>query len=182
MTYVENSCQYWLDQLPEPYRSKALNNFNPEFFKRETQGDNHVKSLANAVEVAFAWANCPEEHRYWLEVYEYLTDQKPKPQDWPKDWTLAQTKIEGWVSVADKPLFYEEGGRRILTETGDGEFVAAIPYSDTKYPGEQLWQVVHCHVDTDGDLTDSHGDSVGWSLEDVDYYIPIPSTENLIWK
>lgn len=183
MTYVENSCQYWLNQLPEPYRSQALANYNPAFFARETGGLDKVGSKENALLFAFSWDNSPEEFDYWDEVYEYLLGGSKIPKHWPKDWTLApKVEVEGWISVADKPLFGEEAGHRFLTEAGDGEFIAAIPYSDSKYPGEKLWQIVHCHVDTGGDLVDSYGDSVGWTLDAVAYYLPIPSTENLIWK
>lgn len=54
--------QEWLQELPEPYRSKALKNANPCNIRLERP------SLALAIRAAFIWEDSPEGAEYWFEA------------------------------------------------------------------------------------------------------------------
>ena len=85
----------------------------------------------------------------------------------------------GWHSVEDRPLFTkDERGYWICTEDGDGEFIAALPYNDSKRPNEDLWWVRHCVVEDETGLCvvgDDDNEPAGWELEDVTHWMPMPS-------
>jgi len=49
---------------------------------------------------------------------------------------LGKTVIMEWISVKDRPLYeIDNAGNWICTKDGDNEFIAAVPYVDTKRPG-----------------------------------------------
>ena len=50
----------FLEELPEPYRSQALENCK--------NGDLASHSLSRAIEDAFVWKNTPQGDRYWNRV------------------------------------------------------------------------------------------------------------------
>lgn len=94
----------------------------------------------------------------------------------PDGYTLLST---GWHSVEDRPLFTkDERGNWICTEDGDGEFIAALPYNDSKRPNEDLWWIRHCVVEDETGLCvvgDDYNEPAGWNLEDVTHWMPMPS-------
>lgn len=53
----------WLDGLPEPARSRALDNMWWE------DADSQYSSRAAALRQAFNWSRSPERYSYWLEVW-----------------------------------------------------------------------------------------------------------------
>ena len=58
----------WLEELPEPYRTQAINN---------TSEQNSLKlksSLSDAIYSAFAWSKTPEGLQYWLDFKNTLND------------------------------------------------------------------------------------------------------------
>lgn len=58
----------WLQQLPEPYREKALANFALE---KERQ-DSTASSIALALAGAFSWGMTVEGYEYWAELQRTL--------------------------------------------------------------------------------------------------------------
>lgn len=94
----------------------------------------------------------------------------------PDGYTVLST---GWHSVEDRPLFTkDERGNWVCTEEGDGEFIAALPYNDSKRPNEELWWIRHCVVEDEIGLCvvgDDYNEPAGWNLEDVTHWMPIPS-------
>lgn len=86
-----------------------------------------------------------------------------------------------WVSVKEAPLFtVNERGEWECTEAGNGQFLAALEYIDTKGDGSKQWWVRHCVVmDIVGlcVITEDDAEPAGWELDDVEYYMPI-STPN----
>ncbi len=82
-----------------------------------------------------------------------------------------------WISVKDRPLFTKDDrGNWVCTEDGDGEFMAAVPYTDTNNPNTAYWWVRHCVIDG-GSLCvvcDDNDEPSGWGLEDVTHWMPIP--------
>lgn len=58
----------WLEELPEPYRTQAINN------TEKNRLLTHDVSLREAITVAFFWGNSPEGHEYWAEFYKTLNN------------------------------------------------------------------------------------------------------------
>lgn len=82
-----------------------------------------------------------------------------------------------WISVDDRPLYtIDENGNWTCTEDGCNEFIAAVPYGDTRRPNEtNLWWIRHCVVEDCRGLCvvgDDDNEPAGWQLEQVVYWIP----------
>lgn len=58
----------WLNDLPEPYKSKALFNFYTYQDKLGIEITSKVSGLPAAINSAFSWADSPEGAKYWGEV------------------------------------------------------------------------------------------------------------------
>jgi hypothetical protein len=54
----------WLNELPEPQRTLALENFSSE--------DVMVDKLSLALLRGFCWRNTPQKHQYWSELFNKL--------------------------------------------------------------------------------------------------------------
>lgn len=57
---MKKTIAQWLQELPEPYRTKALNNS-----RGRTNRHEEVDSLSTALMCAFFWKESPEGHDYW---------------------------------------------------------------------------------------------------------------------
>lgn len=83
----------------------------------------------------------------------------------------------GWIPTAERPLAETaSNGDWQATEDGDGEFLAAVPYKDVNYPGETLWWIRQCVIESGAGLcvvSDSYTDIAGWEIDDVEYFLPI---------
>ena len=61
---------YYLNQLPEPYRSQAIANTD------ESKLNLFATNLLNSIWTAFVWMNTPEGGDYWINLVDELeTDQ-----------------------------------------------------------------------------------------------------------
>jgi len=60
----------WLMELPQPYRSQALDNTNVP------DGDG-CESLADAISCAFVWDRSPEGHEYWCNLRDRVKNGLP---------------------------------------------------------------------------------------------------------
>lgn len=81
-----------------------------------------------------------------------------------------------WISVEDEPLINEEAdGRYFTTEAGSGRFMAAVPYTDSNKPGEELWWIHDCVFDNGGlcVVCEDSNEPAGWNIEDVTHYYPV---------
>jgi hypothetical protein len=56
----------WLEELPEPYRSQALENTG------DSDGEMEVKSLVTALECAFLWISSSQGYHYWSQLSKTL--------------------------------------------------------------------------------------------------------------
>lgn len=55
----------WFHQLPEPYCSQAISNWEKDYI----QGNLPIaSSLSNALIFGFCWDNTPEGSEYWIRV------------------------------------------------------------------------------------------------------------------
>lgn len=52
----------WLEELPEEYREKALNNY------KESKFPEPVPSMSKAIWGAFVWNDTPEGHIFWEDL------------------------------------------------------------------------------------------------------------------
>ena len=84
-----------------------------------------------------------------------------------------------WVSVKDAPLFTtDDKGYWICTEAGDKEFIAAVPYKDSRKPNEELWWIRHCIIEDKVGLCvvgENDNELAGWNMSDVVFYQPLPA-------
>lgn len=55
----------WYEELPEPIRSQAIANYDPEFYR-----DSMAESLVKAIGAGFNWEESPEKDDYWEEIYD----------------------------------------------------------------------------------------------------------------
>lgn len=67
----------WLNELKEPYKSKAIANYNTPKAKawRRRYGYKTAVLKSGAVHGAFYWAGTPEGYDYWCNYYYLLLEQ-----------------------------------------------------------------------------------------------------------
>jgi len=66
----------WYEELPEPYRSQAIANYDEEFAKRFRE----ATSIHDAIYHGFIWLGSLEGAEYWNELHNKLTNP-PTIQD-----------------------------------------------------------------------------------------------------
>lgn len=54
----------WLEELPEPYRTQALENFDIEGIDNIL-----VSTLADAINKGFIWFTTPQGEPYWFNIH-----------------------------------------------------------------------------------------------------------------
>ena len=60
----------WLEELPEPYRTQALENCQEEFYLKKCTSSQHL-----ALEHAFFWGKTPQGHNYWSDIWKKLQQE-----------------------------------------------------------------------------------------------------------
>lgn len=67
---MKKTAKYWIDQLPEPQKSQALENINYYYNESERYlyfNSNHP-SFFQAISCAFSWKKTPQGYAYWSEI------------------------------------------------------------------------------------------------------------------
>lgn len=78
----------WLKTLPEPYKERALLNFNTQEYHNRI-----CNSISEALELAFSWDRTPEKEYYWNELFDKLE---------LGELQLTQpTPVNTWIPVKD---------------------------------------------------------------------------------
>lgn len=83
----KNTIGYYIDQLPDGVREKALANITAQIGERLAEGyleyrHPRVNSVAMAVKGAFNWQRSPEGEDYWFKVCIQCPDyERPKPMN-----------------------------------------------------------------------------------------------------
>ena len=65
----------WFETLPQPIRSKALNNLDPE------SADERTKTLYDALVVGFTWSRTPEGNTHWSKIAVRLYEGQQVPTE-----------------------------------------------------------------------------------------------------
>lgn len=56
----------WYEDLPEPYRSQAIENYNPEYVNKSHFIFNNP--IAQSLFYGFVWADTKQGYQYWNSV------------------------------------------------------------------------------------------------------------------
>lgn len=82
-----------------------------------------------------------------------------------------------WIPVTECPLITkDEKGYWTCTEDGEREFMAAVPYNDSKIINNLQWWVKHCVIEDEIGLCvvgDDENTPAGWNVDCVVYWMPI---------
>lgn len=65
----------WLNELPEPQRSRAIENTKND---KDYTGDTEQDSLSEALVQAFIWGDAPERWKYWGDVYDKIKEDEAR--------------------------------------------------------------------------------------------------------
>ena len=82
-----------LKELPEPYRSQAIENYDPE---HGSEGwNNSDKTLSDAIEFGFEWSETPppQGYEYWGNFHEQLLKEDISPTLTPPEPTYKRTPV-----------------------------------------------------------------------------------------
>lgn len=102
----EKTIEEWLNELPEPYRTQALNN--------TTEKDR--KLIRNSMQLAIAWAfdwDCSEGASYWEAVHDYYEKGTPLPKPIESYTSITETPNPISIKVTEDSV-YEEWKNLIL--------------------------------------------------------------------
>lgn len=58
----------WFEELPEPYRSEAINNIRKS----------EANSLSDALDIGFDWGRTKQGYEYWYKLFEKLEQDLKK--------------------------------------------------------------------------------------------------------
>lgn len=104
----------------------------------------------------------------------------PNELEW-LDEQPAAGREDDWISVDDRPLIKRDGEWWEITEDGEQEFIAAVPYHDaeTDDPKKDRWWIRHCYIDGEGFLyvkcdNEMDEDVAGWNVSDITHWRPLP--------
>jgi hypothetical protein len=80
--YPKKTVEWWLQQLPEPYRSQAFANCNDDYCDI---GREMCTSAEEALSIGFNWHFTPEKEDYWVTVYRAIKSGEiallPEPEE-----------------------------------------------------------------------------------------------------
>ena len=69
---MEKTIEQWFQELPEPYKTKALTNCQEQSTFDWNTGDANCNSSSQAIAFGFLWQDTPEGEEYWQEVYDTI--------------------------------------------------------------------------------------------------------------
>lgn len=92
MTPTEERIRQKLNELPEPYRSQALSQVDPKWFKNTEH--EQVKSRCDAVCSFAHWENTVEGFVYWRQLYDSLPTKDQTPDSIQSEINELQSRID----------------------------------------------------------------------------------------
>jgi hypothetical protein len=79
---AKNTVKEWLSEMPEPYRTQALENLQNN---NGYAGSNNIcKSTHSAITYGFLWQTTPQGVDYWRAVWRSFCEGTPLPAPWVK--------------------------------------------------------------------------------------------------
>lgn len=93
----------FLEQFPEPYRTQALKNFDPDYCperKPKSKADALISKLskqlnkAHALSLAFSWHRSPQGYYYWGDFHTQLTKKHKNNPATQQVLLIRQKKIK----------------------------------------------------------------------------------------
>lgn len=120
---MQKTVREWLEELPEPYRSQALENIaNPD-----CQPDPDFKCEQDtSVSAAFVWGRTPQGHHYWGKASEHFQYGGDMPTPIPPTPTERQTaeallkEFGEWWNAGNK-----EPQDTVITEGAVNDFLTS---------------------------------------------------------
>jgi len=89
----EKTVLEWLSHLPEPYKSQAIEKYDPEYFDPKNNYRYDKNPVANAIRNAFHWGCSDDEFIYWADIHTRAENGEfdAPPIPWPAeaDWSNA---------------------------------------------------------------------------------------------
>jgi len=79
---LKELCFKFYDELPEPYRTQAKNNWNAIFCAKHHDEFGDIMDLEDAIIYGFDWEESPED--YWCDVSEGNFKKETKGEYWQK--------------------------------------------------------------------------------------------------
>jgi hypothetical protein len=134
-TYVE-----WFNELPEPYRTQALENVRGGGCAHSSRYDESEMfvSMAQAITSTIHWSATPQGHEYWNELYDRYTEQHREAMRIEE--AIAEQKEEEARARArelyrirdERVITFSESTRSMLRELSNHSVVASLMlfYSD----------------------------------------------------
>ena len=134
-TYVE-----WFNELPEPYRTQALENVRGGNCRhsRDIEESEMFVSMAQAITSTMHWSATPQGHEYWNELYDRYTEQHREAMRIEE--AIAEQKEEEGRARArelyrirdERVITFSDSTRSMLRELSNHSVVASLMlfYSD----------------------------------------------------
>jgi len=101
LPYPPKTIGWWLNQLPEPYRTQALTNWKKDFSYKSNK---LFDSVWEAILQGFIWGETPEGRDYWADYYHFgdfnnIQEIKVVNPNLPKKFPIEITE-ENWVRIS----------------------------------------------------------------------------------
>lgn len=74
MANTDKTYREWFNELPEPYRSQAIDNAIKQ--GRRNIDREIASSLSNALDLAITWGETPEGHDYWKKLEDTIRHKR----------------------------------------------------------------------------------------------------------
>jgi hypothetical protein len=134
-TYVD-----WFNELPEPYRTQALENARSGRCSHSNEYDESDTfiSMAQAITMTMRWSHTPQGHEYWNELYDKYTEEHREAQriedaiaEQKEEEARARTR-ELYRIRDERVITFSDSTRSMLRELSDHSIVANMMlfYSD----------------------------------------------------
>lgn len=102
----------YLRELPEPYRSQALEVVDKQIITKE------VDSMADAIAWFQVWGNTPQKGRYWNTVHEHYINGTPLPEPWRQEQAK---QVKSMPDSVNHPPYYNRGSIEVRDFIQDQE-------------------------------------------------------------
>ena len=152
--------EQWLQELPEPYRSQALDNMDAD-------GDGEELTITSALSAAFVWQGTPQGHKYWEGLHVKLGgDRSSVVSDGIAVSGGRGLVAPAWIKVSDRlPDFRKEFSWSHALVTAYAQSTGVFPAECSVYQDRDIVWYDLSSADSDGDCD---------RISDVTHWMPLP--------